>query len=258
MITESPKINTPSELPALALAINEEHALAEQYASMAIHRANRAGELLNIAKAQVPHGRWIPWLTENCPKVSTRRAQEYMRLAREWPALQAKCADSAHLTIDGALKLLAATEPDKPDTAPKESFGFLPKGGETAYFRDDTWEFFIVESLDHPGFYWIARWMHWCEHGDMDDSDHNSATLKREEHKSYPYEGLRRPMSAYGVDHTLKSWKVADERWERLAPSEFNNDFIEALGREAEEDHRRKTWPSYCGSSTSNGMEVRP
>ena len=104
--------SSTQNLTTIAAAINEEHALAEQYASMAIHRARRAGELLNQAKAQVPHGQWLPWLAANCPKISTRRAQEYMRVVREWPALQAKYADSAYLTINDALELLAKPKPE--------------------------------------------------------------------------------------------------------------------------------------------------
>ncbi len=99
--------SSTQNLTTIAAAINEEHALAEQYASMAIHRARRAGELLNQAKAQVPHGQWLPWLASHCPKISTRRAQEYMRVVREWPTIQAKYADSAHLTIDAVLTILA-------------------------------------------------------------------------------------------------------------------------------------------------------
>lgn len=106
------KVTDSDNLATIASAINEEHALAEQYASMAIHRARRAGELLNQAKAQVPHGQWLPWLAANCPKISTRRAQEYMRVVREWPALQAKYAESAHLTVNDALELLAKPKPE--------------------------------------------------------------------------------------------------------------------------------------------------
>ena len=61
MIDDSRSENTPSgsaalhlestllaadrPLEALALAINEEHALAEQYATMAIHRARRVNQI---------------------------------------------------------------------------------------------------------------------------------------------------------------------------------------------------------------------
>ena len=39
-----------------------------------------------------------------------RQAQKFMKLAREWPAIDAKCASNAHLTIDGVLRLLDSGE----------------------------------------------------------------------------------------------------------------------------------------------------
>lgn len=112
MITEKPQIETPLDLPALALAINEENALAERHAELAIHRAKRAGELLIAAKAKVAHGQWLPWLSANCPTLKERTARAYMRLAKNWETLEFKSAESAVLTIDAALKLLS--EPATP------------------------------------------------------------------------------------------------------------------------------------------------
>lgn len=104
---DSQKITADSDLFALAEAINEEHALAERHAELAIHRAKRAGDMLNTAKGKVAHGEWLPWLAVNCPRLSERTARSYMRLAKNWEALESKSADSAVLTIDAALKLLA-------------------------------------------------------------------------------------------------------------------------------------------------------
>ena len=104
--------NAGPALATLAAEINSEHEAADGHARKAIEHARAAGDKLLLAKAHVAHGQWLPWLAANCPKVSIRRAQEYMRVAREWPALQAKYADSAHLTIDGALALLAAPTPE--------------------------------------------------------------------------------------------------------------------------------------------------
>jgi len=44
--------------------------------------------------------------------VKHRQAQKYMRLAHKWPAIEAKCAPSAHLTIAGALKLIEEPKPE--------------------------------------------------------------------------------------------------------------------------------------------------
>ena len=107
-------ITAPS-LDALAAAINDDHEAVEHMARSTLDRARAAGDKLLQAKSQVAHGQWLPWLAANCPRLATRTAQAYMKLAREWDRLVLKSADSAHLTLDGALKLLAA--PAEPEWA---------------------------------------------------------------------------------------------------------------------------------------------
>ena len=68
-------------------------------------RSRECGERLNQAKAQVVHGGFTEWLQAHC-RVKPRQAQKYMKLAREWPAIEAKCASNAHLTIDEVLRPL--------------------------------------------------------------------------------------------------------------------------------------------------------
>lgn len=119
---EFPILATDRPLEALALAINEEHALAEQYATMAIHRAHRAGDLMLAAKQRVAHGQWLPWLKANCPTIKDRTARAYMQLARNWATLESKTATVADLTINEALKLLAEPRPE-----PEPELGFEPE-----------------------------------------------------------------------------------------------------------------------------------
>jgi hypothetical protein len=107
-------------LDALAANINANHNAAECTARTALDYARAAGDELLLAKAQVEHGQWLPWLAANCPRVATRTAQAYMKLAREWETLALKNADSAHLTLDGALKLLAA--PAEPEADPLDTW----------------------------------------------------------------------------------------------------------------------------------------
>jgi hypothetical protein len=101
--------NLPAPLNDLSTRINEEHRQCERAVQATVQHAITAGELLIQAKAQCPHGTWGKWLSENF-EGSHRTAQAYMRVAREWPELS-KSADSAHLSIDAALKALA--EPRK-------------------------------------------------------------------------------------------------------------------------------------------------
>lgn len=60
------------------------------------------GQRLIEAKAMLPHGEWLPWLTEQV-EFSERTAQSFMRLAREWSNPQAL----ADLGATKALTLLA-------------------------------------------------------------------------------------------------------------------------------------------------------
>lgn len=88
-------------LPSLAAGINDAYDAAQRAALSAVEHARRAGDLLIEAKAQLPHGAWLPWLAANCPAISARTAQNYMQLAR------ADAQHVAHLTVREALALLA-------------------------------------------------------------------------------------------------------------------------------------------------------
>jgi hypothetical protein len=57
------------------------------------------------------HGQWLPWLKENCPDISARQAQKYMRLSREW-SNSPNANQGAHLSINDALALLSL-QPDE-------------------------------------------------------------------------------------------------------------------------------------------------
>lgn len=113
----------PSEPAGLADRINAEHAAVLVGARMALEHARAAGELLLEARHRCPYGTWLPWLREHVT-FSERTAQSYMRVARRWPELEAQNAQSAaDLSLDGALRLLAApTPPDaEPDEPPSRS-----------------------------------------------------------------------------------------------------------------------------------------
>lgn len=100
------------QLTSIARDINHEHDQAENKAREAIQHALNAGALLVEAKGQVRHGGWADWLAANFHG-SKRTAQAYMRLANNRDTIEAKTQSSAHLSVDGALKLLAAPSTDK-------------------------------------------------------------------------------------------------------------------------------------------------
>lgn len=108
----------PVNLVALAGRINAEYDAAASSAKTALAHAAACGAMLTEAKAEVPHGQWGDWLEANF-RGSDRTAREWMRLAQGMPAL--KTAESADLSIRGALELLA--EPKRPKHPPAPDDG---------------------------------------------------------------------------------------------------------------------------------------
>jgi hypothetical protein len=96
----------PAVPVSLAAAINEAHRRVEESARAGAEHARQAGELLLQAKAQVEHGAWLPWVKANC-QFSERTARAYMRMASNWPVIEANRQRAADLSMREALKLLA-------------------------------------------------------------------------------------------------------------------------------------------------------
>jgi len=95
------------KLDTLAEEINAEHRAFEVTFRKTLEHAIRAGELLTHAKAECPHGTWLLWLEENF-EGKLRTAQVYMQLYNKRDEVRAKTQDSAHLSVSGALKEIAA------------------------------------------------------------------------------------------------------------------------------------------------------
>ena len=94
------------KLDQLAVRINREQAAAYGSARKAVEHAAECGRLLLNAKELVEHGEWLPWLEANT-EVSPRQSQNYMKLAGNWGEIESKYEPSSHLTLTGALKLIA-------------------------------------------------------------------------------------------------------------------------------------------------------
>jgi hypothetical protein len=101
-------VDRSNSLADLAARINIEHEAAEAAIKRGAEHAMHAGDLLLEAKASLPHGQWLPWLTEHCT-VSERTAQLYMRLARARPEIEAvaKSGGVADLSLRGAIEAIA-------------------------------------------------------------------------------------------------------------------------------------------------------
>jgi hypothetical protein len=79
--------------------------------------AREAGWLLGNAKASDPHGEWSAWLETNCG-FGQRTAQVYMVINDNWDEIQQKRSTAAHLTIRGAVKLIAKPKPETAEQMP--------------------------------------------------------------------------------------------------------------------------------------------
>jgi hypothetical protein len=66
-------------LADLAQRIRAEHEGARAAITRGLQHAMTAGDLLIQAKAQMPHGGWLPWLKAHC-QIPERTVQLYMRL----------------------------------------------------------------------------------------------------------------------------------------------------------------------------------
>ena len=108
-------------LAELAAEINCYHLACEKAASESLAHAMRAGDLLAAAKKHCPHGTWQTWLSDNF-KGSDRTARNYMRLANNREAIGAETADSAVLSIDAALQMLATPK----EEATEDPARYLP------------------------------------------------------------------------------------------------------------------------------------
>lgn len=64
----------------LATEIEREHTIVLGNLNNALRSALRIGELLNKAKAEIGHGKFTAWITENLP-FTERTARNYMRIA---------------------------------------------------------------------------------------------------------------------------------------------------------------------------------
>ena len=77
----------PENLDTLAILIKDAADHTVRSAANATEGALIVGKMLIQAKAQVKHGEWDTWVTENC-SMAIRTASAYMRLAKSVPQLE--------------------------------------------------------------------------------------------------------------------------------------------------------------------------
>lgn len=173
MVQTPPAVQThpeaPTSLDTLAAQINSAHDRFQQAYKTSLALAYQIGGLLVQAKAQVAHGDWLSWVEENCA-FGERTAQAYMRIFRQWDSIS-KSAETADLSIDGALQLLSEkndvveaelVEEEAPPQTAKRSRKLRAKGRvylekrETAHAQTTSQpafnEFSPENSVRPPGF----------------------------------------------------------------------------------------------------------
>ena len=70
-----------NSLADLAACIRAEHEACEGALKLGLEHAVAAGKMLIVAKEQLKHGEWLPWLRDHC-SLSERKAQRYMVIGR--------------------------------------------------------------------------------------------------------------------------------------------------------------------------------
>ena len=115
------------ELSQLAAKARQAHGIVANSTKVVLQHAITAGNALNEAKSKVGHGKWLAWLEENCPDISNRTAERYMKLAEGQAKLWKKLQDTdkfdtmSNLTINEALRLI--DEPDGEQSAEVQQTG---------------------------------------------------------------------------------------------------------------------------------------
>lgn len=138
-MTKTEVLSNNAALADLAGRINTEHEACHASMQKGLEHALKAGALLLEAKAGLPHGEWLPWLGNNCPGISERSAQRYMRFTQNRGELESKTATVADLTIRAAEGLLTTVT------------GAPPIPPVTPYNLDDPdWSRFAESLLNAP------------------------------------------------------------------------------------------------------------
>lgn len=89
----------------LIARIDALHREIRDHEAQALLKARAAGELLLEAKANIKHGEWLLWLSENVT-FSQKTAWQYMRIAECWGQLEPNYTHGYNLTIRQALRLV--------------------------------------------------------------------------------------------------------------------------------------------------------
>ena len=178
-----------------AAEINRHHDLARSKATEAMNHAMEAGKLLLEAKAGLEHGAWSAWLQSNV-MVTPRQAQRYMALAQGKPLPIRMIAKN--YTVSYLPKAMPASlhrEEIKPAT-------WTPTPGHWMHVVADGAAWWVVPSIEHPGFFHISKVWSLAEPEAADvGTDWDGESM---------YDGTKRPVRSDVVEQFLKFFGMTD------------------------------------------------
>ena len=183
----------------IASEINGHAEQATAKANEAMHHAIEAGRLLLEVKASLAHGQFGEWLETNV-KVSARQAQRYMAAAEGKPtpirSLSSKYDRVSHLTE----LPLSSIRTDTFTNWPAPTWTPTPGHWMCATTDDAAW--WVVPSLEHPGFFHISKfYQDATAEPDPNQPDWDGASL---------YAGTKRPARADVVEAMLQHFGMKE------------------------------------------------
>lgn len=151
--TEANIIEAPP-LEELAQRINAAHAAFERSGTL-IEYAIEAGTLLVVAKAQVGHGKWLPWLEEHFDG-SERTARNYMLVSERQETLNRQRV--ADLSLRAAIKFITKEAHAAGETLPGPETADVPP--PSADYRSSDLADFIKAGLRYSTVYADPAWQY--------------------------------------------------------------------------------------------------
>jgi hypothetical protein len=123
-----PPVTAPAASPSLsdlATRINAEFAAIQkadrEVNKNVVQRAITFGRTLCQAKEEVGHGKWEKWLNDNCPDISKRTAQRYMKLA-DSPEVRTEMGKNDTVSFLSLRKALALANRGSKEPKPSEEY----------------------------------------------------------------------------------------------------------------------------------------
>ena len=183
----------------IASEINGHAEQATAKANEAMHHAIEAGRLLLEVKASLEHGQFGEWLETNV-KVSARQAQRYMAAAEGKPT-PIRSLSSKYDTVSHLTELpLSSIRTDTFTNWPAPTWTPTPGHWMCATTDDAAW--WVVPSLEHPGFFHISKfYQDATAEPDPNQPDWDGASL---------YAGTKRPARADVVEAMLQHFGMKE------------------------------------------------